>query len=288
MITWLFVVGCCLWVSSTTQPADNPYFLPIPAGRYLQGGVGENEDEKPRHCTDIRAFRLGKGEVTNAQYARFLQAQTHTLRVDTAQGTVYQGETAILSLRCVEALASCQQYAQKIHYEATTHTFSVAADYAQHPALLVTWYGASAYCAWLTTLLERPCWLPTEAEWEYAARAGESTAYAGGPAIEALGWCALNSLGRPQPTYQKQPNAWGLYDLSGNAAEWCQDWYQADYYRSLVAGSTNPTGPSVGHTKVVRGGSWADTPQGATLTYRGDARPGYASLRIGFRVATRW
>lgn len=264
------------------------YFAPIPEGRYWRGSNGQNEDEQPRHWTHIRAFRLSKTEVTNAQFVVFLQQQRATFRIDTALGSVYQGDKLIVSLLCTDALASCKHYGQKIHYKAASNAFSVAKEYALNPVLLVTWHGAQAYCAWLSTVLERPCWLPSEAEWEYAARAGDSTRYAGSTTIETVGWCALNSQSTPHRVQQQHPNALGLYDMSGNAAEWCQDWYQADYYRTVGNTAINPTGPSEGSTKVVRGGSWADSPFGVTVTYRGDARPDYKSLRIGFRVATTW
>jgi formylglycine-generating enzyme required for sulfatase activity len=109
--------------------------------------------------------------------------------------------------------------------------------------------------------------LPTEAEWEYAARAGTAGDYPG--ALDDIAWYAFNSNGETHPVGQKQPNAWGLYDMYGNVWEWCQDWYNRDYYASGPA--ADPAGPEEGAHKVLRGGSW-----GANTAYT------RSSVRIGF------
>jgi len=99
--------------------------------------------------------------------------------------------------------------------------------------------------------------LPTEAQWEYACRAGSASKYFWGDDAGALGeyaWCHDNSGGNPHPVGERKPNAWGLYDMSGNVWEWCADWYDGTYYRN--APSLNPTGPASGSARVWRGGSW--------------------------------
>ena len=125
--------------------------------------------------------------------------------------------------------------------------------------------------------------LPTEAEWEYAARAGTKGAYAG--PLEAMGWYDRNSGNQTHPVGQKQANAWGLYDVHGNVWEWVEDWYGARYYRSSSA--SDPTGPPVGEFRVTRGGSWSDDTVYSRITFRSVAAPQYAQgtsdVDIGFR-----
>ncbi len=143
--------------------------------------------------------------------------------------------------------------------------------------------------------------LPTEAEWEFAARGGPAglpTTYAGSNSLGSVGWYTKNSYDkgsnhpdcRPHPVGQKQPNELGLYDMSGNVYEWCADWYNSDYYSNSP--QQNPRGPSSGTERVIRGGSWNS---GAGVASRlsfwpgprigGDYKPGYGYLFIGFRLA---
>ena len=128
--------------------------------------------------------------------------------------------------------------------------------------------------------------LPTEAEWEYAARGGEKGAkenliYAGSNDLDAVGWYSENSGGNTHPVGGKKPNQPGLYDMSGNVFEWCQDWY-GDY----PSGSqTNPTGPASGYNRVIRGGSWNSDPTYCRVAYRNRYAPDYRSFGVGFRLA---
>jgi formylglycine-generating enzyme required for sulfatase activity len=126
--------------------------------------------------------------------------------------------------------------------------------------------------------------LPTEAEWEYAARAGTTGDYnVPGQAVTALGWIATNSQGKTRLVAQKLPNAWGLYDLHGNVGEWVQDWYSANYYS--VSPSQNPPGPANGSGRVLRSGSWSDFANNARSAGRGNFSPSNLSGSFGFRLA---
>ena len=124
------------------------------------------------------------------------------------------------------------------------------------PVVNVSWNEAADYCKWLSEQTCKIYRLPTEAEWEYACRAGSKTAYywSSSGIMGNYAWYDDNSGGKVHPVGQKKSNAWGLYDMSGNVFEWCSDWYDENYYS--VSPSNNPTGPISGSYHVLRGGSW--------------------------------
>jgi formylglycine-generating enzyme required for sulfatase activity len=127
--------------------------------------------------------------------------------------------------------------------------------------------------------------LPTEAEWEYAARAGTTTVYSFGESDVELGrhaWFQANSGGKPHPVRQRKPNAWGLYDMHGNVWEWCNDFYKPDYY--LESPAKDPKGPDSGDKKVVRGGCWNSTPDACRSAYRYNENPGYTDACFGYDI----
>jgi formylglycine-generating enzyme required for sulfatase activity len=125
--------------------------------------------------------------------------------------------------------------------------------------------------------------LPTEAEWEYSARAGNSAPYSG--PIDAIAWYDKNSGRRPHAVGSKQPNAWGIHDMSGNVWEWVADWFDADYYASSP--STDPDGPSSGRQHVVRGGSYSDNAAFARVSNRFGVTPSFGNYDLGFRLVRK-
>jgi formylglycine-generating enzyme required for sulfatase activity len=125
--------------------------------------------------------------------------------------------------------------------------------------------------------------LPTEAQWEYACRAGTITAYNTGDTIsDDTGWYNGNSGGRTHTVGEKRVNAWGLYDMHGNVLEWCWDWYSLNYYSSSPA--QDPTGPDTGGGRVVRGGSYAGSSRNLRSAYRDSVDPSRGSVYYGFRI----
>lgn len=126
--------------------------------------------------------------------------------------------------------------------------------------------------------------LPTEAEWEYAARSGgKKERYAGGDNIDAVAWYSANSGSSTHPVGEKAPNGLGLYDLSGNVWEWCSDWYGEKFYAESPR--INPQGPSGGSIRVVRGGCWDNWPGGVRSADRYGSSPGNRNGFLGFRLA---
>ena len=148
------------------------------------------------------------------------------------------------------------------------------------PVVRVSWNNAVSYCQWLGEQTGRDSRLSTEAEWEYACRAGtETPRYA--VDLDAIAWYSANSGDRLQKVGQKLPNAWGLYDMLGNVYEWVQDRYSADYYSKSP--KRDPRGPDAGAVRVFRGGSWARPVRSVRVAYRLWDVPGYRYRGVGFR-----
>jgi formylglycine-generating enzyme required for sulfatase activity len=146
-----------------------------------------------------------------------------------------------------------------------------------YPAINMTQYAALSYCRWLTALTGHFYRLPTEAEWEYACRAGTRTAYHFGDDPEQLdeyAWYYDNSNGTYQKIGTKKPNQWGLYDMHGNVAEWTMDQYIPDYYAFEGRPGENPfAAPTTLYPRVVRGGSWDDDPEDLRSATRRGSQP---------------
>jgi len=159
------------------------------------------------------------------------------------------------------------------------------------PVEKVSWDDVQVFITELNKKREGTYRLPTEAEWEYAARAGSTTAYANGnieetecgldPNLDAMGWYSGNAGHGTHPVAQKQPNAWGLYDMHGNVWEWCQDWFDRKYPAGTV---TDPTGPVSGAFRVKRGGAWSRPADYCRSAIRRWSWPGAQSYLLGFRL----
>jgi formylglycine-generating enzyme required for sulfatase activity len=223
-----------------------PDIVTIAEGWFLMGSMEGQENEQPCHRVWIDSFGMGRFPVTNREYKRFLEA----------------------ARKQPPPLFSDPIFANP-----------------DQPVVAVTWDDASAYCAWLSDQMNASFRLPTEAEWERAARDGlEAARYPWGdkpPAATFVG-CSPET-GGPAKIGVNAPNGFGLYDMSENVHEWCADWYDPGYY--FHSPERNPPGPALGQRRVSRGGSWRHRIQYSRCAARSSLPPGFQYADYGFRIA---
>jgi formylglycine-generating enzyme required for sulfatase activity/streptogramin lyase len=240
--------------SATFVPSDPRIeFVPIPAGEFVMGSESGFKDEQPPHRVRLtRSFQMGKYEVTQKEWA----AVMGPILLDTSGPEWIARRPAIRSMDVNE----------------------------KNPVLGVSWDDAQEFIGKLNALDSHHVYrLPTEAEWEYGCRAGTTVDLP--PDIDEMAWHQKNFELQLRPVGKKKPNAWGLYDMHGNADEWVADWYDKDYYRRTP--EADPPGPTVGQTRVFRGGdAWnpASNTRCASRHY-GGSPPG--SRAHGFRLVRR-
>jgi formylglycine-generating enzyme required for sulfatase activity len=225
--------------------------IPVPAGSFSMGSpdseAGHEPDERPQHTVKVSAFYMGKVEVTWDEYDLF--AFKLDLQRKRRLGVELSKEGA----------------------DAVTRPTPPYADESwgwgkeKQPVIGITHYSAVKYCEWLSAKTGKKYRLPTEAEWEYAARAGTKTAYSFGDDASTLGeyaWYRANAGEQPHVGAQKKPNAWGLFDMHGNVAEWTADAYDPQFYSKPAAKAPSAfnNGGDALYPHVVRGGSWDDDP----------------------------
>jgi formylglycine-generating enzyme required for sulfatase activity len=225
--------------------------VPIPGGKFLMGSPetehGHKPDEGPQHEVEIEPFWLEKYELTWDEFEVFMFTLDIDRRKLAAQPPTENDKQA-------DALARpTKPY--------TDMSFGMGKD--GYPAISMTHYAARMYCRWLSAKTGHYYRLPTEAEWEYACRAGTTTAYSFGDnptKLDEYAWSAASSGDSYQKVGKKKPNPWGLYDMHGNVAEWVLDQYIADYYAQFKGKTTlEPLAiPTAKFPHPVRGGSWQD------------------------------
>jgi formylglycine-generating enzyme required for sulfatase activity len=261
-VALLLCVALCLYLSSPADgndpsppsqsmlvnPIDGAEMVAVPAGEFPMGSEKGQEDEKPVHTVRLKAFRIYKTEVTNAQYAGFLAATGH-------REPLFWKEERF--------------------------------NGPKQPVVGVDWHDAAAYCRWAKVRL------PTEAEWEYAARGSDGREFPwpdtgrggrrGGATEERAVIDLPFNSGKPAEVGSKPAGAspFGVLDMAGNVWEWCADWYDRGYYARSPG--ENPTGPEEGTQRVLRGGSWG-YPSNVRAAYRFPERPTFRAAYVGFRA----
>ncbi|MEI8375858.1 MAG: formylglycine-generating enzyme family protein [Planctomycetota bacterium] len=248
------------------------------------------KDEHPQHRVRItKPFYLGTYHVTRGQFRQFVTDTGY--KTDAEKGFGFKG--AFGWNPDTKAFDLNEKYSwRNAGFEQTD----------EHPVVNVSWNDAEAFCKWLSKKESKTYRLPTEAEWEYACRAGTTTRYFSGDDPETLAkvgnvadatakakfpdwtWTIKASDGYvfTSPVGSFQPNAFGLYDMHGNAWQWCADWYGEEYYAASPA--SDPNGPGSGDSRVLRGGSWDFWPNFARSAARFGITPGDRFYLTGFRV----
>jgi formylglycine-generating enzyme required for sulfatase activity len=221
---------------------DYPEMVFIEGGRFMMGS-NNDENEQPIHPVTISSFYMGKYEITNKQYCIFLNSFDNVNNVYNIDLSKEDG-------------GIIQQNGELI----------VKPGFENLPVVYVNWYGTLAYCSWLSKETNKTYKLPTEAQWEYACRAGSTTDYYWGNKIdENYCWYSGNSNGINHEVGLKSPNAFGLYDMSGNVWEWCGDYLGESY---VPFEQVDPTGAFTGGCSL-RGGGVVDNYFYCRSAYRG-------------------
>ncbi|MGD0542877.1 MAG: formylglycine-generating enzyme family protein [Candidatus Acidiferrales bacterium] len=244
---------------SRREEFTTPRTIRIPAGSFLMGNDAGQDNERPVHRVWVDTFELGACQVTNAEYGQFLSATRHR---------------------------------KTLHWDDPNFSDPL------QPVVATSWFDALEYCAWLSRMTQRKFRLPTEAEWEYAARGGlEQKLFPwGDEPPESLANYAMRWKTGPESVGRAETNGYGLCDISANVHEWCADWFDADYYR--VSPERNPKGPtgpsdsaSSGAKRVAparrasRGGSWRHFTKVSRCAARSSIPPEFQYADYGFRVA---
>jgi formylglycine-generating enzyme required for sulfatase activity len=225
-----------------------PDLVLIPGGEFLMGQADGRDEERPVHPVSLAPFRLGRCQVTNAEYDEFRHATGRVMPL-----------------------------------------FRILTEFADpaQPVVGVSWFDAVDYCRWLSAFHDRlaAIRLPTEAEWEFAARGGlKQQLYPWGnePVFERPGYQARWAHA-PEPVGGAAPNAFGLFDMCENVHEWCADWYDPAYYTASPV--DNPQGPLTGTRRASRGGAWRHQIKIARCAARSSIPPEFRYADYGFRVA---
>ena len=248
-----------------------------------EGEVGRWSNET-QHQVRLSNFSMSRYTVTVAEFRRFVEATGYRTNAETGGGSyIWNGSEFVTK--------------EGVNWRHGVSGNVRPQSEKNHPVLHVSWNDAVAYCQWLSSKTGKHFRLPTEAEREYACRAGTTTPFNTGNNLttdqanyngnypyngNAKGVYRLNTVA----VNNFAPNAWGLYNMHGNVWEWCSDWYGRTYYDECKANGTvtNPAGPATGSLRVIRGGGWDDDAVRCRSANRGNGTPGDRYCYVGFRL----
>ncbi|MDI9859117.1 formylglycine-generating enzyme family protein [Flectobacillus roseus] len=282
-------------VYGTNLPQSiNTSMLLVKGGLFPMGNLQGKEDEKPIRYVKINNFYISKFEVTVSDFRAFVNATGYKTDAEKKGGSyIFNGER--------------WETKKGINWRFDPSGSPRSDMEDNHPVVHVSWNDAQAYCNWLKNATGKTYRLPTEAEWEYVAgNADKHTKFSWGnyqpfnirvsnladentasvlkwtKSSDRIFWGYQDGFVFTAPVGSYTPNDLGVHDLTGNVAEWCSDWYSINYYNQNQ--KDNPLGPSKGHSKIVRGGSWESSPKETLTSSRDYHTPDFRSCFIGFRI----
>jgi len=253
----------------------------IPAGTFTMGSptseTGRRSNET-RHSVTLSGFSMSKYQVTQAQWTAVMGTGEDRTTATYGKGDNYP----VYYVSWYDAIVFCNKLSL---LEGLDPIYSISGKTSPTDWGTIPTSSSTTWDAAVMDKSKNGYRLPTEAEWEYACRAGTTTAYNTGSTIsDSTGWYTSNSGSKTHEVGLKTANAWGLYDMHGNVSEWCWDWFDESYYSSSPA--NNPMGASSGTNRVRRGGSWDGFAEFLRSAYRGNDLffPNYRSVTVGFRL----
>jgi sulfatase modifying factor 1 len=278
----LFLI-CLLRVGSKAQNSK-PYveWTDIPSGKFIMGSPASEEkilDNERQHKVKISAFKMSKYEITVTQFKAFIDATGY---VTDAEKRIEPDGIGSITWPDTEFKVN-----PEVNWRYDERGNLLVVSQYNRPVIFVSWRDATAFAEWMG------CRLPTEAEWEYACRAGTTTPFNTGRKLSTsqanyyglYPYNEYDSTGlfrdHPLPVGSFEPNSWGLYDMHGNVTEWCSDWYEYDYPNTR---QKDPAGPQWGFSHVARGGSWCTDAMDCRSASRFAKYINYHYYDLGFRI----
>lgn len=274
-----------LWMFSCTQPVSKLVidWAEIPAGTFTMGSPADEVkilDDELQHEVSLSAFKMSKYEITVKQFKAFVDATGYVTDAEKVTG---------LGTGSITWPDPDYKLEPGVDWRCDERGNLLPESKYDRPVIFVSWNDATAFALWMK------CRLPTEAEWEYACRAGTTTSFNAGETLSTTkaNYYRLNPYNEfdaegsfrehTLPACSLEPNAWGLYNMHGNVSEWCSDWYEYDYPEMA---QKDPSGPIRGLSRVARGGSWCTDAMDCRSASRSCHRPDFHYYDLGFRIVS--